>query len=187
MSTPSSNNSHERNPFPLAPIPAGPTELADPNPVSSEMRETTTGILAGVTDYLAGDGPFPSTAIIQKEAYSKSEEAERDYFVEQLGTKVGNDIDSRLTTFEKQHRLEYARPEDPTHVWVVVLPWMKQAFGMDDADEIQGCWGVVRRAQVHTDGQPPLVLQEIEFPNRVVGQNGVVRDRMHRVLWFTAE
>jgi hypothetical protein len=151
--------------------------------VSEGFSEIAEQFVDQVLEYLTtpdGVGPVvPRIAVTQLEAYSDSEEAERDHLITKLGEELGIAIDTDLTHFEVRNRGRGA-------TMVRLDPWMKAALNMDDPDTPIEVRGVLRRARLNFEGLPALLLHEIEVPNRVRTPQGL-RSRMNRLIYTTPE
>ncbi len=175
---------------PVAPQPAAP-EIE----IGESFQALAAQLVGEVQAYLSPPdeetATLPTTAIIQPEAYSEREEAERDYLLEQLKAALGIDVDGAMTEFERMWAAGREAAEDEAaaeRFSVTIPPWMKDALGMDNPDRptVLRQSGILRSARLNFAGQAPLTIRELEIPNRVTGSDGS-RDRMNRVMWFTAD
>lgn len=162
---------------------AGPMELS---PVSEAVEASSRNLMIEALDYLydtSGEPPAPTRAIVQRNAYSATEENDRDYFVSEMTKALGIDIDEALHRFELSHRgtegSDFAELE----------PWMQGALGIaqQGSEKVYVRGATTRIARLNLREQPPLTLREVEFPIATRTDDASPQQSMARFMWFTRD
>lgn len=148
--------------------------------VSEQFKQTADRVIAGVINHIqTGEGPVE--AILQPDARSEKEEAERDEFVRRLSESFGVDVDTRLTNAEMAWK---ARGNNA----VVVESWMKKALGMNDPEKQINAPGIRRETLLHVDdNNQGCWLSEVEVQTKHRQADDKVVDRFNRIIYFVFE
>lgn len=158
---------------------------AQVSPVSSAFEELEMGMLDAAEAYLGGlsDGA-PTGVVYQRDALSDDEMNERNHFLAIAETRLGIDAANALAEFEESDK---SRDGYGT---VRLEPWMLPRVGLSPEDH-EGSpvyvHGVVRGVRCNFEGQPPLVLHEIEIPRPSVDPEiEETKQAVTRFIWFKA-
>lgn len=161
----------------------GSTEIY---PVAPEFDALSQKLIGQANDYLydtSGTPPAPTSAIVQRDAYSKGEENQREHFVHQLTRALDVDVDEAL------HRFDVANRDQEGSDVATLLPWMKASLGMPNPQEpvnAPGC--TLRLARLNFERQAPLTLRELEVPTVVTNnETGESEQRVARFMWMTTD
>lgn len=136
-------------------------DIAEVERVSEEMA----GLL---TDQLRG-----YSVMRQLDARSDEGERVRDALIGKISSTVGADIDAHLTASELDD------------IELTLSQRDVEALGIDADDEGVSVSALVRRLDLATPRGDKFRLTEIEFPNRLLLDDGTVVDRYNRILNLT--
>ena len=171
----------------LAGVPERTVGAAELQPVDDSFEGLARKMMLQVYDYLydtSGEPPVPSSAIVQRDAYSIGEENQRDYFVYELTHALDVDVDEALNAFEIAHH------DSDRGDAVQLEPWMLRSLGMEAGEPItaQAPGITVRLARLNQERQNPLTLREIELPTIVTdNETGESMERVARFMWLTTD
>lgn len=146
------------------------------NLVSSEFTALADDIIGSFTEYVRSGGKTEPKALLQKEAFTETSDAERDAILGKISERSGINVDLRLRNAEQTWR-------DAGHSQVMVEPWMKQGLGHDNPEVPSLVVGAKREIILHIDDDNrAYLLTELEIPHKIVTPTGVT-DNLQRVLY----
>lgn len=149
--------------------------------ITPEFTETAQRVAESMVAFAESGGQTTSPeAIVQKEAYDKTEEAQRDEFVHRLGQITNRNIDDELNNGERTWR---STPEGELgYIWIE--SWMKDSLDMDGTNDPSFALGVMRQTPLNRVDNKTFWLQELEIQNSLIEQSGEARDRHNRIIWL---
>lgn len=161
----------------------GPMELS---PVSEAVETSSRNLMIEALNYLydtSGEPPVPTRAIVQRNAYSPSEENDRDYFVSEMTKALGIDVDEAL------HRFELSQRDIEGSDFAELQPWMQDVLGIphQEAEKVYVQGATTRIARLNLRDQPLLTLREVEFPITTQTEGESPEQSMARFMWFTCD
>lgn len=147
--------------------------------VSSEFHETINKTIDAMTKWFeTGNEADIPEYVSQDDGYSAVSEAERDELLRRIGETIGSDVDSLMTANEESW-------VDGGGRTIVVEPWVKHVFEMDDPDQEAEVLGIKREIVLIEDAQQSYNLHELEIPHQRIELDGTTQDSMKRIMYFT--
>lgn len=149
--------------------------------VTSEFQTIADRIIDEMVVFSESGGQTETPeSIIQTNAYSTVQEAERDEFMYRIGERLNRDIDAEMTVSERNWRQTDLGKEGK--IWLE--PWMKSVLKLDDPDEGSYSQGIQRLTEITTKDGQVYWLEELEVPTGVKDENNSSRELFDRIIWM---